>query len=526
MRIDTQHLPDCTGDDKGGTSPCCRHPQTVAAYSDATIVIYGGAAGGGKTYWLCYEAAKYVDVPGYQGSFFRRTYDELKGAGGLLDETEQIYPLLGGQLTLNPLEWKFPAERTLLQLQHMQHAKSAEKHKSKQYAGIFIDELCDWEERPFWKLVSRLRSMSGVSPRLRAACNPDPDSFVRLLIAWWIGEDGFPIPERSGVKRYFVRPKRDLIWADTAEELLGYVDSPDEIMSLTFVASSVYDNRVLLAKDPAYLAKLKALPPTERARFLGGNWDTREAAGDYFQRGWFPELALTELERRVRKQPVQTDWIHSIRHWDLAATPVAGNLVPGVPRPAEFRARADIDPDWSIGTKVDMTRDKRWLWVRHVARYRDTPGALEEAIVKHAREDGLRTVVGLEQDPGQAGEAQIENLIKVLKKKVPGVRVHVLRRTQDKETYARTASRVAYNGRIFVNAKEPWYRVWMNSLESFPPPDDKGHDDDADSLSGAVLYLDQFSPASGAGVQSVTGVPSVIRREVRSTNKRTRLNAV
>lgn len=538
MRIDTQHLRDCTGDDGGGTHACCKHPQTVAAYSDATIVVFGGAAGGGKTFWLCYEGAKYVDTPGYQGSFFRRTYDELKGSGSLWDETEQLYPMLGGTCTLSPLEWRFTTPRVLLQAQHMQYGKSAEKHKSKQYAFIGIDELCDWEEKPFWKLVSRLRSMSGVQPRLRASCNPDPDSFVRRLIDWWIGADGYPVPERSGVKRFFVRPKRDLLWADTAEELLPYVPEKDHegkeipheqrlkrVMSLTFVSSLVTDNKILLDRDPEYLAKLDALPPVERARFRGGNWDTRENAGDYFQRGWFPDLANTELERLVKKQPKSSDFIYSIRHWDLGATAVVGCLVPGVQRPDDFIAHPETDdPDWSVGTKVDMTRDKKWMQVTNVVRYRDVPGAMEEAIVKHAIEDGPRTVIGLEVEPGALAKYGMENLQKKLRQKVRGCRIYVFTRTKDKETYARTASRAVYHGRVFVSPQHRWYKPWMLSLESFPPPDDKGHDDDTDSLSGAILYLDQLSPSSGVGIESVHTVPSVIRKQ--ATNTRTRLNTV
>ena len=71
--------------------------------------------------------------------------------------------------------------------------------------------------------MGRNRSTSGIKPRIRATTNPDPDSWVARFIDWWIDEDGFPIPERSGKLRYFMldgNDVNDLIWGNTKKEVL------------------------------------------------------------------------------------------------------------------------------------------------------------------------------------------------------------------------------------------------------------------------------------------------------------------
>jgi hypothetical protein len=70
-------------------------------------------------------------------------------------------------------------------------------------------------------MVSRNRSTRGVRPYMRATCNPDADSWVAEFVAWWIDQEtGFPIPERAGALRYFVRAAEKIVWADRPEDLI------------------------------------------------------------------------------------------------------------------------------------------------------------------------------------------------------------------------------------------------------------------------------------------------------------------
>lgn len=520
VTIDIQHLPDCAGLSLGPNMPCCRHPQAIAAYSDADIVIMGGSAGGGKTFWLTYEGAKYIDVEGYQAGFFRRTYPELQGAGSIWDESMQLYPMLGGTCTLKPLEWRFPTTRTLLQFLHLQHEKSAEGHKSKQYARVLLDEVTDFTEKQFWKLWSRCRSQcfsrAGINtrPGIRASCNPDPDSFLRTLIDWWIGEDGYAIPERSGVKRYFVRVKRDLVWADTAEELVarGLRERVEDVTSLTFVRSSVYDNKVLLANDPSYLNKLKDLPPAEQDRFLGGNWNAREAAGDMFQRSWFRPWGKTQIERRLLGQPPLDSLRSGVSTYDFAATPVSGDLVPGllIERPEDFVARPEgtsgKDANYSGRMRVWRTTDDHFV-IDRIERYRDTPGAIRAWFLANVLADGPGVTTAVWQDPGQAGLDQIEQIKRDMARKHVARRLHCVGApAANKFAYARLPSRKAYAGRILLHpclSEDPiankFLNAFFNEAEQFPLGDT---DDLVDCLSLAILYLEQFGGRVGAPLSS------------------------
>ena len=524
VTIDTQHEPGC----KREGSPCCRHPQTVAACSDADVLIYGGAAGSGKSFFLCYDGAKHVHVPSYAGVFFRRTAPELQGAMSLWEETQKLYPLLGGVSRESPvLEWRFPVG-SLLQAMHLQHAKNVSQHQSKRYAWIGFDELTTFDESQFWFLLGRAGSMSGVKPRIRGTCNPDPDSFVAKLISWWIDKDGYPIPERSGVKRWFWRmPDGSLRWADSAEELLPCVPTTHPsgeprareerlraIMSLTFVSAKLSDNALFEKADPSYRAKLEALPPVLRARMLGGNWRVRESSGDYFQRSWFPRVGQTSLERSLAGQPTTLEYVRHVRCWDLAGTPMRDDLVPGIARPEGFMARTSGNPDWTRGLFASLVRHKGQhsgkIVLRDLKSWRDTPGAVRSGIIRTAKADPPGTVVVLFHDPAQAGIDQIEMYRDQLKRAGIG-NVLVLEVNKSKLEYAGPASRLAYSGGIWVDdPDDTWSVGFFNEIEQFPPPpgSPRGEvkQDCTDVLSGVVRALERLGSGRFAEDQARGGV--------------------
>lgn len=284
-------------------------PQEAFLASPADIVIYGGSAGGGKSYGLLLEPLRHHENPGFGGVIFRRTSPQLVGAGSLWEHAEALYQRVGARTLSSPeLHVEF-ASGASLQFLHLQYAKTVHDHQGKQYAFIGFDELTHFEPSQFWYMVSRMRSTCGVVPYMRCTTNPDPDSFVRDLIDWWIDADGLPIPERSGVLRYFTRIGGALFWADTRAEcediirehgLTPACDAADpseadaDVLSLTFIAASLDDNPALLAADPGYRARLMALPEVERARLLGGNWNVRPATGKYIKDGYFSRRWASE----------------------------------------------------------------------------------------------------------------------------------------------------------------------------------------------------------------------------------------
>ncbi|AUR93444.1 terminase-like family protein [Vibrio phage 1.187.O._10N.286.49.F1] len=73
-----------------------------------------------------------------------------------------------------------------------------------------------------------------------------PDHKIRELIDWYIGEDGFPIPERDGAVRYFVTEDGNFIWGNSKEELGERLHIPEDrwegkILSFSFVSGTIYD---------------------------------------------------------------------------------------------------------------------------------------------------------------------------------------------------------------------------------------------------------------------------------------------
>ena len=265
--------------------------------SSADIVIGGGAAGAGKTYALLLEAARNSSNPKFGAVIFRRTSPQIRSEGGLWDTASSIYPLIYATAKESTLEWQFQSGATV-SFSHLEYEKNLLDWQGSQMAFIGFDELTHFTEKMFFYLMSRNRSTCGVKPYIRATCNPDPDSFLVRgtsgwgsgFISWWIDpETGFPIKERAGKLRYFLKDGDSIYWGDTkkevAEKAKAIIDlmikadpniNPfDLIKSVTFIPGDVYENRELLSRDAGYLANLLAQDENTKAQLLHGNWKVR-----------------------------------------------------------------------------------------------------------------------------------------------------------------------------------------------------------------------------------------------------------
>lgn len=353
------------------------------------------------------------------------------------------------------LQWVFHSG-VKLKFSHLEYENTVYDYQGAQLAFLGFDELTHFSYKQFFYLLSRVRSTSGVPGYVRATCNPDCDSWVRQFIAWWIGPDGFPIKERSGVLRWFTRQKDSLIWADSREYLIKKYGEHSLPMSVTFIPSSVHDNKILMDADPSYLAKLRNLSYVDRMRLEGGNWDITESAGNVFRREWFPVI-----------DTIPGGWTGIVRFWDRAGTKVR------IDEPGH-------DPDWTRGLKMYSYPNGTFL-VADLRSIRDTPGNVEKMILAVAAQDSVGVRIVSQKDPGSAGVAEAENFIR----RLVGYDVRTMTTSKDKLTRSKPVSAQAEFGNIMV-LRSTWNDEFFKELESFP---DGKHDDIVDTLSGAFNEL-------------------------------------
>lgn len=431
-----------------GTNP---GPQSDYVGSSADITAFGGAAGGGKTMGTLFRFGWHADrYPGYYAAIFRREMPMVTVGGGLWEESMKLYPVWGAKPNITMHEWRFPKGRSLVQMRSLQHKTDVLNYQSAQFAEFCFEEATHFEESMFWYLISRLRSTCGMKPRACLTFNPDPDSWVRKLIDWYIGEDGFAIPERVGKRRYFVRDSDELVWGDSPDEVRALAPHIHaRPTSFRFILSMLADNP---RGDPTYAERLESLPLVERERLLGGNWNIRHAAGTVFQRAWFEVV-----------DHIPNDIVSIGRYWDLAATePHAGNK----------------DPDWTRGVK--MSRHRSGLVLIHdVVSLRGRPAAVDALVHATAQQDGRGCTQGFWQDPGAAGKSEVERYRVML----AGHVVKIVRAAHDKVTYAKATSSLAEGGFVKL-LRGPWNNAYLAEHEAFP---DGTHDDIVDGESLGVL---------------------------------------
>ena len=424
-------------------------PQTAFLETEADIAIFGGSAGSGKSWSLLLDTLRHWENPQFGAVIFRRSTTQVRNEGGLWDQSMALYGPLGAKPRESVLEWVFPAGGRV-KFAHLEHEKTRFDWQGSQIPVIGFDEICHFTAEQFWYMFSRNRSTSGIKPYIRATCNPDPDSFVRKLIDWWIGPDGFPIPERSGVLRWFIRVNGEIIWGDSPEELIEKYGKKQKPKSLTFIPAKLSDNQILMREDPGYEANLMAMSLVDRERLLHGNWNIRASSGLMFRREWFPLI-----------DAIPAGWVSVIRFWDRAATE------PNATNP---------DPDWTRGLKLYKYPDGTWV-VADLKSERANPGRIMELIKNVASHDGVGVRIMAQQDPGSAGVEEMQRFTRELNG-YPVI-ARTIRASKENRAHAVSAQCLAGNVKVL---KADWNDELFTELEAFPNP--SAHDDICDCLSG------------------------------------------
>lgn len=425
----------------------------------ADIIIYGGAAGGGKSWSLLYEPLRHVDNGEFGAVIFRKSMTQIKEEGGLWDASLKLYtnyPKARPIKSPKPY-WKFPSGAKV-SFRQISRDDDVYDWQGTEICCLEFDELTHFSEFQFFYMLSRNRSTSGIKPYVRASCNPDADSWVAGFISWWIDQDtGYAIPERSGKIRYMGRLNEQIFWGDTVQEVLDHANEydpdmeleADEVKSVTFIVSTIEDNQELLKRDPGYMANLKAQSQVERERLLKGNWKIKAARGLYF-----PRTKCNLIEE------MPSDVVRWVRAWDLAATEDKKNT------------RPEDGPAFTAGVLIGKRKNGRYV-IADVINRRMNSSDVRATVLNTAKMDkakfGRKVRIRMNQDPGQAGKEQAENYLKLLS----GFSVHITPETGSKETRAEplSAQWIGPDGaeKGFVDVLiAPWTETYLGQLEAFP----------------------------------------------------------
>lgn len=440
-----------------------------------------------------------------------------------------LLPMIGATPKQTPKpQFTFPSGAKVV-FGHLERYADCLAYQGSQIVLVAFDELTHFDEDVFWYMFSRIRSDSGVDGYVRATTNPDPDSWVREFIDWWIGEDGLAIPERSGKIRWFIRVNGECIWGDSRMELLKYqfdgeitavdkthndasemfiLDENDskaqtvvtpgkegvlyvakstkeffrwddesyqyirlnQPKSVTFILSTLQDNKILMRNDPSYLANLQSLPLVEQERLLGGNWNIRPAAGMYY-----PRSKVNIVDE------IPDDVVRWVRAWDLAGTEDKKENNP------------EDGPAYTAGVLIGKRKNGRYI-IADVINQRLNSSDVRSTVLNTAKADkaayGRKMRIRMNQDPGQAGKDQAEQYLKMLS----GFSVNIERESGSKETRAEDLSaqwiglKSSEKGNVDV-LNAPWTQSYLAQMDGFP---DRKFKDMADASATGFMELEKM----------------------------------
>lgn len=228
-------------------------PQTTFLSASEFEILYGGAAGGGKTEALIGDAIGQMNHPGARALFMRSTFPELRE---VMDRAFSLFPRLGATWRASDKRWTFPPHNSTIEFGYGETWAEVQQYVGQEFTWLGYDELGKMpEERSWLLLLSRLRSkIPGTRVYARASANPGGAGH-----AW--------------LDRRFVKPTKKGATV-VADEFKDPLDGTIRVLTRRFIPSRVTDNRILLKNNPLYYAQLQQLPETLRRQLLEGDWDS------------------------------------------------------------------------------------------------------------------------------------------------------------------------------------------------------------------------------------------------------------
>ena len=269
---------------------------------NADIKIVGGSRGGSKSFSSLMEVLKDIKNPDFHAVIVRKEKDDLQS---LITDSYKLFSQFGTyNKSQNDMTWNFTNGGWLKFSYYSGSFQDfKDRFQGRQFAYICIDEGTQCPYKKFKYLLTNNRNAAHIRNRFWITCNPDPESWVRKFIDWWVDEDGYIIPERDCVIRYCFMDgdtPDSIYWGNTREEVyeqcshlidrlwnkyrdsyepLGYTKYDVFIKSATFIRADVSENIKLISTDPSYIANLAQQDEEQRMRDLEANWNWK-AAGD------------------------------------------------------------------------------------------------------------------------------------------------------------------------------------------------------------------------------------------------------
>ena len=222
-------------------------PQTEFLAAGELDVLYGGAAGGGKSYAMLVDPLRYCHKPVHRALILRRSMPELRE---LIDKSRELYPKAFPGCKFREVEklWNFPSGAKI-EFGFLERDADVYRYQRQAYSWIGFDEITHLPTEFGWNyLASRLRTTDPeIVPYLRCTANP------------------------GGVGAHWVKKR----YVDPYEPNKAFEGSDG--LTRKFIPARLDDNPYL-AEDGRYEQMLKALPAVQRKQLLEGNWDITEGA--------------------------------------------------------------------------------------------------------------------------------------------------------------------------------------------------------------------------------------------------------
>ncbi len=227
--------------------------QALFMESEAFETLFGGAAGGGKSYGQLVDALVYaLQYEKSKQIIFRRTFPDLERS--IIRTSLELYPRKIASYNNSKHVWTFD-NGSIIDFGYIDNENDVYQYQSAEYDVIRFDELTHFTEYMYTYMISRCRGANGYPKRIKSSTNPGGVGHV------WVKERFVDIGPSGKIHECRLET--------------------GEITTRLFIPSFVTDNKFLMKSDPEYIKRLDALPEKERKALKEGNWDIFD--GQYFK---------------------------------------------------------------------------------------------------------------------------------------------------------------------------------------------------------------------------------------------------